>query len=70
MGQYYRPIIKSKQSKNFKVFNRYVNDEYTMAKLMEHSWWDNYFCGAVGKMLRINHCEVIKKLIFTLRNKG
>ena len=51
MGQYYRPIIKSKQSKNFKVFNRYVNGEYTMAKLMEHSWWDNYFCGAVSKML-------------------
>ena len=37
MGQYYRSIIKSKQSKNFKVSNRYVNGEYTMAKLMEHS---------------------------------
>ena len=51
MGQYYRPIIKSTRAENFKVFNRFVNGEYTPAKLMEHSWWGNYFCDAVGKML-------------------
>lgn len=51
MGQYYRPILKSAKAKQFTVFNRFVNDEYTMAKLMEHSWWENDFCNAVGKML-------------------
>ena len=51
MGQFYRPIIKSVQAKNFKVFNRFVNGKYTLAKLTEHSWWENDFCNAIGKML-------------------
>lgn len=51
MGQYYRPILKSSKAGQFTVFNRFVNGEYTMAKLMEHSWWGNYFCDAISKML-------------------
>ena len=51
MGQYYRPVVKSTRAENFKVFNRFVNGEYTMAKLMEHSWWNNDLCCAIGKML-------------------
>lgn len=51
MGQYYRPILRSLKAKNFKVFNLSVNGEDTMAKLTEHSWWDNYFCNAISKML-------------------
>lgn len=51
MGQYYRPILKSPKAQAFTIFNRFVNDEYTLAKLMEHSWWYNDFCNAIGETL-------------------
>ena len=52
MGQYYRPVL----SKNGKitVYNRYINKDYTMAKLTEHSWWGNYLCDYISKQL---YCE-------------
>ena len=51
-GQYFRPVL----SKNGKVtvFNRDVNNEYTMAKLTEHSWWLNPMVNYVAKQL---YCE-------------
>jgi len=51
MGQYFRTVLKQGKNKHYKVYNRYVNGKYTMAKLMEHSWWENEFCNAIGKKL-------------------
>jgi len=50
MGQYYKVIVKDEN--NERVYNRdliYSDGEtkYTMAKLMEHSWWRNHFVNAV-----------------------
>lgn len=47
MGQYYRPVVKI--DGKITVYNRDVDGEYTMAKLMEHSWWENYMVNAVAK---------------------
>jgi hypothetical protein len=41
MGQYYMPVFGNKNGNNIRVFDRSVNGDYTMAKLMEHSWWLN-----------------------------
>lgn len=41
MGQYYMVKV------NDKVYNREVNGQYTMAKLMEHSWWENSFVNTI-----------------------
>ena len=49
MGQYYKVIVR-RDGKD-KVYNRDVDGEYTMAKLMEHSWWRNDFCCAFAKTL-------------------
>lgn len=49
MGQYYK-VITSRNGKD-KVYNRDVDGEYTLAKLMEHSWWLNDFCCAFAKTL-------------------
>lgn len=51
MGQYYKPALV--QSGEIKVFDRTVKPEceYVMAKLTEHSWWQNPTCNAVAKML-------------------
>lgn len=49
MGQYYRPVLK--QNDKTTVYNRNVDGEYTLAKLMEHSWWDNDLLVAIGKKL-------------------
>ena len=50
MGQYYRAIIQ-KQNGITTAYNRYLirdgKEEYTFAKLMEHSWWYNEFVNAV-----------------------
>jgi len=50
MGQYYRAIVK-KQNGRITVYNRYImrdgKQEYTPAKLTEHSWWLNDFVNAV-----------------------
>ena len=51
MGQYYMPILGDAYGLNCKVFDRSVNHEYTFAKLMEHSWWQNPFVNAFSEFL-------------------
>ena len=51
MGQYYRPILGDKSGLNCKVFDRSVDGEYTLAKLMEHSWWLNPFCNSFAEKI-------------------
>lgn len=51
MGQYYRPILGDEYGLNCKVFDRSVDGEYTMAKLLEHSWWLNPFVNAFSEFL-------------------
>ena len=50
MGQYYRAMVK-KPNGRIVVYNRDVirdgKREYTVAKLLEHSWWFNEFVNAV-----------------------
>lgn len=49
MGQYYRPVLK--QNGKVTVYNRNVDGEYTVAKLMKHSWWNNDLLRAIGAKL-------------------
>ena len=51
MGQYYMPILGDKFGSNCKVFDRSVDGKYTLAKLMEHSWWFNPFVNSFAKNL-------------------
>ena len=51
MGQYYRPILGDAYGLACKVFDRSVDGEYTFAKLMEHSWWENSFVNAFSEFL-------------------
>lgn len=51
MGQYYMPILGDSNGLNCEVFDRSVDDEYMLAKLMEHSWWNNPFCNAFAERL-------------------
>lgn len=51
MGQYYRPILGDKYGLNCKVYDRTVDGEYTLAKLLEHSWWRNPFVNAFSENL-------------------
>lgn len=47
MGQYYRPVVEL--DGEITVYNRDVNNEYTMAKLTEHSWWENPLMNAISE---------------------
>lgn len=49
MGQYYNIAIK-KDGKT-KAYNRTIDGEYTMAKLMEHSWYLNPMVNAISEKL-------------------
>ena len=51
MGQYFMPVLGDKSGLNCKVFDRSVDGEYTMAKLMEHSWWLNPFCNSFAEKI-------------------
>ena len=51
MGQYYRPILGDSFGLECKVFDRSVDGEYTFAKLLEHSWWQNPFVNAFSEFL-------------------
>ena len=51
MGQYYRPILGDQYGLNCKVFDRTVDNEYTFAKLLEHSWWLNSFVDSFSEFL-------------------
>ena len=54
MGQYYMPILGNVYGGQCKVFDRSVNGEYTFAKLLEHSWWQNPFVNAFSEFLYNN----------------
>lgn len=58
MGQYYRPILTNANGYE-RVYNRDVDGEYTMAKLMEHSWWLNPFVSTICKKLLKNPMKVV-----------
>ena len=58
MGQYYRPILTNANGYE-RVYNRDVDGEYTMAKLMEHSWWYNEFVGTICNKLLGNQMKVV-----------
>ena len=51
MGQYYMAILGDAYGLNYKVFDRSVDGQYTFAKLMEHSWWQNTFVNAFSEFL-------------------
>ena len=51
MGQYFRPILGDEYGLNCKVFDRSVDGEYTLAKLLEHAWWGNSFVNAFSEFL-------------------
>ena len=59
MGQYFRPILGDQYGLNCKVFDRSVDGEYTLAKLMEHSWWKNSFVNAFSEFLYNEPSRVI-----------
>lgn len=57
MGQYYN-ILTQNNNGELKLYNRLVNNEYTMAKLTEHSWIGNScmdsFCNTIiGKPTKV-----------------
>lgn len=56
MGQCYKVITRNGSGTT--VYNRYVDGEYTMPKLLEHSWWDNSFCRAFSETLVDNPTKV------------
>ena len=58
MGQYYMPILGNVYGGQCKVFDRSVNGEYTFAKLLEHSWWQNTFVNAFSAFLYNNPSRV------------
>ena len=60
MGQYYRPILGDSFGLKCKVFDRSVDGEYTFAKLLEHSWWQNPFVNAFSEFLYNNPGRVCR----------
>ena len=54
MGQYYY-ILTREEGKNHVVYNRDLiidgKKEYVMAKLMEHSWWENQMVNAISEKI-------------------
>lgn len=57
MGQYYN-VVTMGQDGEINAYNRMVDGEYTMAKLMEHSWWYNEFVSTMTKMLYHNPMRI------------
>ena len=51
MGQYYMAVLGNEFGTDCKVFNRSVDGEYTFAKLLEHSWWENSFVNSFSERL-------------------
>lgn len=57
MGQYYNVVTEDKDGVMI-AYDRSVDGEYTMAKLMEHSWWYNPFVSTIVKRLYKNPMRV------------
>lgn len=51
MGQYYNILMQEEGKKQFKVYDRTINGEYTPEKLMEHSWYLNDMVNAISEKL-------------------
>jgi len=51
MGQYYNIVLKAKGESKYHVFDRTYGSEYTMAKLMEHSFYNNPMVNAICEKL-------------------
>lgn len=51
MGQYYNIIIKPQGEDKVHAYDRTIDGEYTMAKLMEHSWYLNPMVNAISEKL-------------------
>ena len=51
MGRYYRAILGDAYGLNCMVFDRSVDGKYTLAKLMEHSWWLNPFVNSFSELI-------------------
>ena len=56
MGQYYKPLIID--GSDVIVYNRDVNGEYMVAKLCEHSWWENPAVGKVFNYIKEHPCII------------
>ena len=58
MGQYYKIITRN--SNKTTVYDRSIkgDGDYVMAKLLEHSWWENPTCKAVAASLVDNPTKV------------
>lgn len=46
MGQYYHPVIEI--GDKIEAYSTHLDREYVMAKLMEHSWFENDFVNAIA----------------------
>lgn len=51
MGQYYNIIIRPQGEDEVHAYDRTIDGEYTMAKLMEHSWYLNPMVNAISEKL-------------------
>lgn len=51
MGQYYNIILKGVKEETVHTFDRTLDGEYTMAKLMEHSYYLNPMVNAIAKKI-------------------
>lgn len=58
MGQYYNIIIRNKDQKSTHAYDRTIDGEYTMAKLMEHSWYLNTMVNAIAEKLYHNPANI------------
>lgn len=61
MGQYYHILLKEagKKTAQWRCYDRSVDGEYMMAKLMEHSWWYNPTLRCVCGMIYHNPTHVL-----------
>lgn len=57
MGQYYNVVTMDKNGE-IKAYNRDLDGQYTLAKLMEHSWWFNEFVSTITKVLYHNPMRI------------
>lgn len=62
MGQYYNILVgdlPASEKTTYKVYDRSVDTQYTMAKLTEFSWFGNPFCDALANELLENPKVII-----------
>ena len=58
MGQYYNIIIKREGEEKVNAYDRTIDGEYEMAKLMEHSWYLNPMVNAISEKLYHNPSQI------------